>query len=317
MLQSPVIVSATATSGLLVTFTTTTPDVCTVAGLRGSSITLVGPGTCTVRADQAGDGTRAPAVSVLRNFTVSKVVQTITFPSLTGKLITASPVLVSATASSRLPVSFTTTTPTVCTADGGTISLLDAGTCTVRAEQPGDSVYPTGQPGQPELHGVKTGQHDHVPSHRQQDAGGEPGDVEATSASGLPVSFTTTTDGCTVDGLGVGHVGRGRIRAGSAPIKPVTRCTHRTPVEFGASRWRRWPKPSRSRSSGTRTLAASPAHGRRPLASSGLLGDFHDHHPDGVYRRGTEQRSITLLTTGTCTVRAGRPGTASGGPRRP
>ena len=130
MLESPVVVSATATSGLPVTFMTTTPDVCSAGGLNGSSITLIGPGRCTVQADQAGGDTWAPAVPRLRNFTVRTVAQTITFPALTGKLITDSPVVVSATASSDLPVTFTTTTPDVCAAggaDGATITLLDAG----------------------------------------------------------------------------------------------------------------------------------------------------------------------------------------------
>ena len=111
MLDSPVVVSATASSGLPVTFSTTTPDVCSASGADGSTITLLGAGTCTVRADQAGDANWAPAVSVLRNSTVRTVTQSITFPSLTAKLITESPVVVSATASSGLPVTFTTTTP--------------------------------------------------------------------------------------------------------------------------------------------------------------------------------------------------------------
>jgi uncharacterized delta-60 repeat protein/uncharacterized repeat protein (TIGR01451 family) len=149
MLESPVLVTATASSGLPVTFTTTTPDVCVAGGENGSSITLIGPGTCTVRADQAGDDTWAPAVPVSRNFAVRQVAQTITFPSLTTTLITESPVVVSATASSGLPVTFTTTTPTVCTAggaDGSSITLLDAGRCTVRAEQSGDPVYLAARP---------------------------------------------------------------------------------------------------------------------------------------------------------------------------
>ena len=50
MLQSPVLVQGNGLAGLPVTFTTTTPDVCVPGGLNGSSITLIGPGTCTVRA---------------------------------------------------------------------------------------------------------------------------------------------------------------------------------------------------------------------------------------------------------------------------
>jgi hypothetical protein len=70
MAQSPVTVSATATSGLAVTFTTSTPSVCTAGGLNGATITLVGPGTCTVRANQSGNAVYNPAFIVSRSFRV-------------------------------------------------------------------------------------------------------------------------------------------------------------------------------------------------------------------------------------------------------
>ena len=53
------------------TFTTTTPAVCTAGGVDGSSITLVATGTCTVRAAQAGDAYWRPATAVNRSFTVT------------------------------------------------------------------------------------------------------------------------------------------------------------------------------------------------------------------------------------------------------
>jgi len=63
--------AATASSGLPVSFTSTTPSVCTTSGTNGA-ITLVGYGTCTIRADQAGDSTRNPAPPVVNSFTFSK-----------------------------------------------------------------------------------------------------------------------------------------------------------------------------------------------------------------------------------------------------
>ena len=68
---SPITVSASATSGLPVTFTTTTPSVCSQGGTNGATITLIGAGTCTVQADQAGDSTYNPAPTVVQSFTVS------------------------------------------------------------------------------------------------------------------------------------------------------------------------------------------------------------------------------------------------------
>lgn len=71
MAQSPFTVSATASSGLTVTFSTTTPLVCTSSGTNGSSITLIATGACTVRASQSGNATYNPANTVDRTFTVS------------------------------------------------------------------------------------------------------------------------------------------------------------------------------------------------------------------------------------------------------
>jgi hypothetical protein len=59
--------SATATSGLPVTFASTTPGVCTVAGSLASFLTA---GTCTIDANQAGDSAYAAAPLVAQSFTV-------------------------------------------------------------------------------------------------------------------------------------------------------------------------------------------------------------------------------------------------------
>ena len=69
--QSPFTVSATASSGLAVSFTTTTPSVCTSSGTYGSNITLIATGTCTVSASQAGNGFYNAAPSVNQSFTVT------------------------------------------------------------------------------------------------------------------------------------------------------------------------------------------------------------------------------------------------------
>jgi hypothetical protein len=45
MAASPLTVSATASSGLVVSFTTSTPLVCTAGGPNGATITFAGPGT--------------------------------------------------------------------------------------------------------------------------------------------------------------------------------------------------------------------------------------------------------------------------------
>ena len=60
--------TASATSGLAVSFTSNTLPVCTVAG---ATVTPLGAGTCSITASQAGDGTFAAATPVTRTFTVA------------------------------------------------------------------------------------------------------------------------------------------------------------------------------------------------------------------------------------------------------
>ena len=71
---TPVSLSASASSGLAVTFTTSSPSVCTVSG---ATLTLIGTGTCTVNADQAGNSTFAAATRVTRQITVNSAAITL------------------------------------------------------------------------------------------------------------------------------------------------------------------------------------------------------------------------------------------------
>ena len=57
--------TATSSSGLAVTYLSSTPAVCTVAG---STVTMVSPGTCTIALAQSGNGVYAAAPSVVANF---------------------------------------------------------------------------------------------------------------------------------------------------------------------------------------------------------------------------------------------------------
>ena len=68
---SPTLV-ATSNSGLIPTFTSSTPGVCTITS--GGVLTFVTVGTCTINADQAGNASYLAAVQVSRSFSVNAVV---------------------------------------------------------------------------------------------------------------------------------------------------------------------------------------------------------------------------------------------------
>lgn len=64
--------TATSDSGLTPVFTSSTPGVCTIT--TGGALTLVTAGTCSINADQPGNGSYLPAPQVTRSFTVNAVV---------------------------------------------------------------------------------------------------------------------------------------------------------------------------------------------------------------------------------------------------
>src|SRR5690606_11592947 len=79
--------------------------------------------------------------------TLQKQNQTITFAALSNRALTDSPFqLVPPTASSGLPVMLESLTPTVCTLNGSTVTLIAEGTCSIRASQPGNAAFNPAQP---------------------------------------------------------------------------------------------------------------------------------------------------------------------------
>ena len=140
---TPFAISATASSGLPVSFASTTATICTVSG---DTVTLVAVGRCTIRATQAGNADYAAATPVSQSFQVTKGSQSITFGALSNKPLGTPPFAVSATASSGLAVSFASTTTTICTVSGNTVTLVATGRCTIRATQTGDADYSAATP---------------------------------------------------------------------------------------------------------------------------------------------------------------------------
>jgi hypothetical protein len=128
-------------SGLQVSLATQTSAKCDVAG---TVITILRSGTCTIRASQNGNSKYIAATSVDASFVIAST-QTITFSvssigtqTFGGSTLNASSL---ASATSGLTVSFTSTTPSICTVSDTTITYVGAGKCRVVASQEGDENY--------------------------------------------------------------------------------------------------------------------------------------------------------------------------------
>lgn len=131
-------VSAVTNSGSGVSFTSLTTSVCTVTG---STVSGVANGICTVEANASAGSNHAAAKPVTQSFTVGTS-QTITFGAAPTLVVNGSAAL-SATASSGLPVSFSSLTSPICTVSGSVANGIASGTCTIAANQAGDATFST------------------------------------------------------------------------------------------------------------------------------------------------------------------------------
>ena len=209
-------VAATASSGLPVTFTSGTTPVCTVSG---TSVTFVATGTCTIRADQAGNASYNAAPQVSRSFTVSQGNQTITFAVITGKRFDQSPLTVSGTTSSGLPITFTSGTAPVCTVSGTVVTFVALGTCTIRANQAGNANWNAAAQVSRSFTVSKGNQTITFAAIANKTFNQTPLTIGATASSGLPVIFTSATAPvCTVSLTTVTFVATGTctVRANQA-----------------------------------------------------------------------------------------------------
>jgi hypothetical protein len=191
--DAPFTVSATASSGLAVTFSILSGP----ATISGNTVTITNTGTVTVRASQAGNGTYNTAPNVDQAFTVSPASQTITFGALANKNYGDAPFTVSATASSGLAVSFSIFSGPA-TISGNTVTITGAGTVTVRASQAGNTNYNAAPNVDQSFTVAKINQtitFGALPNR----ALGEPAfAVNGTASSGLPVSFSILSGPATI-----------------------------------------------------------------------------------------------------------------------
>jgi len=300
---SPFDLSATADSGLDVVFTSDTTSVCTVGGV---SVTLHTIGLCTIDADQPGDSTFSPAATVPQSFTITQGNQSITFGALLGRRLDETPFTVSATASSALPVVFTSETIPVCTVAGTSVTLHAAGLCTIDADQSGDSDW-TPAATVPQSFTVAPGNQfitfDPLSGRRLDET---PFGLIASASSGLAVAYSSeTTLVCTVVGavvalhaaglctIDANQSGNGNWTSAAQVQRSFTVSEGDQSITFGAL-------------SG-RTFDESPIT-ISATASSNLPVVFTSESTSVCTVAGT---SVTLHTVGLCVIDANQGGNAN------
>ena len=127
----------------------------TVRTTATATVSVVGTGTCTLEAEQAGDDDFMAADAAQASFEVSRGTQSIAFASLESRTYGAPSLALAATGgASTAAVTLTSTTPLVCTVSGvvpgrsmglarttASVDVVGAGACVITAAQEGTADY--------------------------------------------------------------------------------------------------------------------------------------------------------------------------------
>ena len=212
--------SATATSGLPVTFTSTTTGVCTVSGTNGSTVSGVTAGTCTIAANQAGDDNYNPATQVTQDLTVGKGSQaTLTVTGLPASAVFGQTGITAGTTggSGTGAITYSAGASTACTVNttSGAVTIISGtGTCAITATRAADTNYLVVSSAPVSITIGKADQTISFTSTAPSGAtvGGTAYTATATSTSGLTVSLSIDASAsavCTLSGSTVSFTGAG------------------------------------------------------------------------------------------------------------
>jgi len=191
----PIPLAAAASSGLAVNFSVTSGP----ASVSNNVLTLRGAGTVVVEANQSGSASFNAAVPVDVSFNVARANQYTAFDPVSDKSVGDAPFVLSATASSGLPVAFAIVSGPS-TVVGNLVTLSGAGTVTVRASQSGDTNYNAAPDVDLSFAVAKLPQFITFGSLGRQVFGDAPFALAGIASSGLPVSFSVLSGPATVSG---------------------------------------------------------------------------------------------------------------------
>ena len=196
--DAPFNLSATASSGLAVTYTSSNPAVATVSG---GTVTILAAGQTTITASQPGNSTYLAAANVTQVLTVQKAGQAITFAALPAKTFGDAAFTLTATGgASGLPVTFTSSNALVATVSGNTVTIVGAGTTNITANQADNDNYAMATPVVNSLVVNKANQAITFAALPAKTFGDAAFALSANSSSGLAVTFESLNDKVTISG---------------------------------------------------------------------------------------------------------------------
>jgi uncharacterized repeat protein (TIGR03803 family) len=201
--------SAAASSGLEVIFTSSDPS---VASIDGTVVTIYKEGTVTITANQVGSPAYYPAPAATQTLTVLRNNQTITFDAFTEKTFGDGVFQLSATTTApNLTVTFTSADPSIASCSpAGNVVIHGAGTVVLKASQPGNNRYYAATPVERVLTIHKAQQSVQFGALSDKNINDASFTVNATSTSGGQFVYTSASDKISITGNTVSLVKPGR-----------------------------------------------------------------------------------------------------------
>ena len=201
------VLTATSDSGLLVTYSSIDPAVCSVSTNLAS---INAAGTTTINAIQAGDTNYLPATNVQQSLVVQKKSQAITFNPVSDRQYGSGTFALNASSTSGLAIDYSSSDPAVCSVSGGTFTINSVGSYTVTAAQVGNTNYLPATSVMQSASITKADQVISFTSIGSKSTNDVSFELEASSTSGLTIVFTSSDPAvATVSGSTVTIVGSG------------------------------------------------------------------------------------------------------------
>jgi hypothetical protein len=301
---------------LTVTLTSTTMNICTVAGL---TITAIASGTCSITASQAGNENYEAAANVTRTFVVIGVINVAAIAGVTAPVIGAIPVdTVTATsqytgnvywepsAGTFAAATVYTATITLTPKSGYTLTGVSANFFTITGATSVTHLANSGVITAVFPATAKLSQSITFTDPADISYGISPSSLSATSNSGLTVAFTSATSGvCTVSGTTVTIVSTGTCtinasQAGNSNYEAASQVSQSFTI-------------AKASQSITFTDPADITYGQSPsslsaTSTSTLTVAFTTATSAVCTVSGT---TVTIVSAGTCTINANQAGDAN------
>jgi hypothetical protein len=218
------LVATGGATGNSITFSTTTPQVCSVVGKAAKGVSV---GVCVVAANQAGNATYLASSPVTQQINVTQGSQVIAFGTAPKLTVGGTGSLSATGGASGNPIVFSSTTTAVCTVAGNIATGISLGSCIVAANQAGNANYSAAAEVTQTITVAKASQTITFGAPPLLKVG-DSGSVNATGgASGKPVTFSSTTPGIcimsgnTVTGVSAGVCAIAADQAGNTIYKPA------------------------------------------------------------------------------------------------